>query len=62
MLCVKGYSYSYNAVRKGVSKKGRVGDNKLLVSAITSETRIHGGRCVPSVLPLPVLLLLIRDD
>lgn len=42
-------------VWKGVSRKGRVRDNKLLVSATTSETRIHGGLCVPSGPPLPVL-------
>lgn len=56
-------------VWKGVSNKKKrkkrksCGDNKLLVSATTtSETRIHGGRCVPSRLPFAVAVLLNRDD
>lgn len=54
LLLREGYGNTVG-VWKGVSKKGRVGDNALLVSAATtSETRIHGGRCVPSGLPLPV--------
>lgn len=61
MLLWEGYSSIADVWTGRKKRKGRVGDNELLVrAATTSETRIHGGTLCPG-LPLTERLLLLPN-